>query len=160
MAKETFRVYLKEELRMSTVRDMIRKKGSQVFSISPEATVFDALKMMSDDNSGALMVMRDGKVQGILSERDCVRKVDLLGRTSRETRVSEIMTSKVVYVEADQPLEECMAVMIDKGVRHLPVFDKGDLLGLISVRDVLKEVVDVQKFLISQLEHYITGGGR
>jgi len=160
MAKETFRVYLKEELRMSTVRDMIRKKGSQVFSISPEATVFDALKMMSDDNSGALMIMRDGKVQGILSERDCVRKVDLLGRTSRETRVSEIMTSKVVYVEADQPLEECMAVMIDKGVRHLPVFDKGDLLGLISVRDVLKEVVDVQKFLISQLEHYITGGGR
>ncbi len=145
---------------MSTVRDMIRKKGSQVFSISPEATVFDALKMMSEDNSGALMVMRDGKVQGILSERDCVRKVDLLGRTSRETRVSEIMTSKVVYVEADQPLEECMAVMIDKGVRHLPVFDKGDLLGLISVRDVLKEVVDVQKFLISQLEHYITGGGR
>ena len=160
MAKETFRVYLKEELRMSTVRDMIRKKGSQVFSISPEATVFDALKMMSDDNSGALMIMRDGKVQGILSERDCVRKVDLLGRTSRETRVSEIMTSKVVYVEADQPLEECMAVMIDKGVRHLPVFDKGELLGLISVRDVLKEVVDVQKFLISQLEHYITGGGR
>ena len=145
---------------MSTVRDMIRKKGSQVFSISPEATVFEALKMMSEDNSGALMVIRDGKVQGILSERDCVRKVDLLGRTSRETRVSEIMTSKVVYVEADQPLEECMAVMIDKGVRHLPVFDKGDLLGLISVRDVLKEVVDVQKFLISQLEHYITGGGR
>ncbi len=145
---------------MSTVRDMIRKKGSQVFSISPDATVFDALKMMSEDNSGALMVMQAGKVQGILSERDCVRKVDLLGRSSHETSVSEIMTRKVVYVEADQPLEECMAVMIDKGVRHLPVFDRGDLLGLISVRDVLKEVVDVQKFLISQLEHYITGGGR
>lgn len=145
---------------MSTVRDMIRKKGGEVFSISPDATVFDALKLMSEDNSGALMVMQNGSVEGILSERDCIRKLDLMGRVSRETRVSEIMTAKVVYVEADQPLEECMAVMIDKGIRHLPVFDNGELLGLISVRDVLKEVVDVQKFLISQLEHYITGGGR
>jgi len=145
---------------MSTVRDMIRKKGSRVFSISPNATVFDALKMMSDHNSGALMIVDEKEVQGILTERDCVRKVDLLGRTARETRVGEIMTTKVVYVEATQPLEECMALMIDKNIRHLPVFDNGDLLGLISVRDVLKEVVDVQKFLISQLEHYITGGGR
>ncbi|MBI5297007.1 MAG: CBS domain-containing protein [Chloroflexi bacterium] len=144
---------------MSTVRDMIRKKGREVFSISPDATVFDALKLMSEDNSGALMVIQAGKVEGILSERDCIRKVDLMGRTSRETKVSEIMTSKVIYVEADQPLEECMALMIDKGIRHLPVFDKGELIGIISVRDVLKEVVDVQKFLISQLEHYITGGG-
>jgi CBS domain-containing protein len=138
---------------------MIRKKGSQVFTIPPAASVFDALKLMAEHNSGALMVADGKDVQGILSERDCVRKVDLMGRAARETRVSEIMTSKVVYVEADQPLEECMAVMIDKGVRHLPVFDKGELLGLISVRDVLKEIVDVQKFLISQLEHYITGGG-
>ena len=145
---------------MSTVRDIIRKKGSQVFSISPDATVFDALKMMADHNSGALMVVIGKNVQGILTERDCIRKVDLMGHTSRDTKVGEIMTTKVVYVEATQPLEECMAVMIDKNIRHLPVFDKGDLLGLISVRDVLKEVVDVQKFLISQLEHYITGGGR
>ena len=145
---------------MPTVRDMIRKKGSEVFTISSTASVFDALKLMADHNSGALMVVDGDNVQGILSERDCVSKVDLMGRTARETGVSEIMTSKVVYVEADQPLEECMAVMIDKGVRHLPVFDKDKLLGLISVRDVLKEVVDVQKFLISQLEHYITGGGR
>lgn len=144
---------------MSTVRDMIRKKGREVFSISPDATVFDALKLMSEDNSGALMVIQAGKVEGILSERDCIRKVDLMGRTSRETKVSEIMTSKVIYVEADQPLEECMALMIDKGIRHLPVFEKGELIGIISVRDVLKEMVDVQKFLISQLEHYITGGG-
>jgi CBS domain-containing protein len=138
---------------------MIRKKGSEVFSISPDATVFDALKLMADYNSGALMAVDGAGVQGILSERDCIRKVDLMGRTSRETKVSEIMTSKVIYVEADQPLDECMALMIDKGIRHLPVFDKGELLGLISVRDVLKEMVDVQKFLISQLEHYITGGG-
>lgn len=145
---------------MSTVRDMIRKKGSEIFSISPDATVFDALRMMADHNSGALMVVDGREVQGILSERDCIRKLDLQGRDSRETKVSEIMTAKVIYVEADQPLDECMALMIDKGIRHLPVFDNDELLGLISVRDVLKEVVDVQKFLISQLEHYITGGGR
>ena len=145
---------------MSTVRDMIRKKGSEVFSISPEATVYEALALMAKHNAGALMVVSVNKVDGILSERDCVRKVELEGKTSKNTKVTEIMTSKVVYVKADQPLEECMALMIDKNIRHLPVFDGKELLGLISVRDMLKEVVDVQKFMISQLEHYITGGGR
>ncbi len=145
---------------MSTVRDMIRKKGSEVFSISPEATVYDALVTMEKHNTGALMVVNGNKVEGILSERDCVRRVDLAGKSSKTTKVSEIMTRKVIYVEAGQPLEECMALMIDKNIRHLPVFDGKELLGLISVRDVLKEVVDVQKFMISQLEHYITGGGR
>jgi signal-transduction protein with cAMP-binding, CBS, and nucleotidyltransferase domain len=105
-------------------------------------------------------VVTGNKVEGILSERDCVRRVDLEGRTTKNTKVSEIMTSKVIYVEASQQLEECMALMIDKNIRHLPVYDGSELLGLISVRDVLKEVVDVQKFMISQLEHYITGGGR
>ena len=145
---------------MPTVRDMIRKKGSEVFSVTPDATVFDALGLMSKQNTGAVMVVSGKNVDGILSERDCVRKVELLGRTAKTTRVSEIMTSKVIYVEANQPVEECMALMIDKNIRHLPVFDGNELLGLISVRDVLKEVVDVQQFLISQLEHYITGGGR
>ncbi len=145
---------------MPTVRDMIRKKGSEVFSISPDATVFDALVLMEKHNTGALMVVKDNKVDGILSERDCVRRVDLAGKNSKSTKVNEIMTSKVVYVEAGQELEECMALMIDKNIRHLPVFDGKELLGLLSVRDVLKEVVDVQKFMISQLEHYITGGGR
>jgi CBS domain-containing protein len=145
---------------MATVRDMIRKKGSQIFSISPDATVFEALQKMAEYNTGALLVMRGDTVEGILSERDCVRRLDLEGRTARQTKVSEIMTSRVVYVEASQPLEECMALMIDKNIRHLPVYDGGKLLGLISVRDVLKEVVDVQQFMISQLERYITGGGR
>jgi CBS domain-containing protein len=139
---------------------MIRKKGTEVYSIDPDASVYDALAMMSKQNTGALMVVSGKNVDGILSERDCVRKVELLGKTAKNTKVGEIMTSKVVYVEASQPLEECMALMIDKNIRHLPVFDGKDLLGLISVRDVLKEVVDVQQFLISQLEHYITGGGR
>jgi len=146
---------------MSTVRDMIRKKsGQEIFSISPDASVLDALKMMSEHNSGALLVMQDDEVEGIISERDCVRKVDLAGRTAAETRVSEIMTSKVVYVEAGQEVEECMALMIDKNIRHLPVYDGKQLVGLISVRDVLREMVDVQKFMISQLERYIMGGGR
>jgi CBS domain-containing protein len=146
---------------MSTVRDMIRRKGGDVFSISSDVTVYEALTIMARHNTGALMVVgADNKVEGILSERDCVRKVELEGKTSKGTLVREIMTSKVIYVEAGQQLEECMALMIDKNVRHLPVFDGSELLGLISVRDVLKEVVDVQKFMISHLEHYITGGGR
>ena len=145
---------------MSTVRDIIRKKGGEVYTLAPDATVFDALALMAKVNSGAVLVMDGEKVEGILSERDCVRKVELDGKSVKTTKVTEIMTSKVVYIEASQPLEECMALMIDKNIRHLPVFDNGKLLGLISVRDVLKEVVDVQKFMISQLEHYITGGGR
>jgi len=145
---------------MSTVRDMLRKKGGEVFMISPDITVLEALKIMAQHNTGALMVVNDKKVEGILSERDCVRKMDLAGKTAKKTKVADIMTSKVIYVEASQPLEECMALMIDKNIRHLPVYDGKELLGLISVRDVLKEVVDVQKFMISQLEHYITGGGR
>lgn len=145
---------------MSIVRDMIRKKGGPVFSILPDATVLDALKMMAEHNCGALLVLNGDEVEGIISERDCVRKVELAGKTARETRVGEVMTSKVVYIEAARELDECMALMIEKNIRHLPVYDAGKLVGLISVRDVLKEVVDVQKFMISQLEHYITGGGR
>jgi CBS domain-containing protein len=145
---------------MSTVRDMIRKKGSEVFSVTADMSVLDALKLMAQHNTGALMVVNGKKIEGILSERDCVRKLELMGRNAKNTTVGEIMTDKVIYVEASQPLEECMALMIDKNIRHLPVFDGKELLGLISVRDVLREVVDVQQFLISQLEHYITGDGR
>ena len=145
---------------MTTLRDIIRKKGEEVFSIAPEASVFEALKMMADYNTGALLVMSDGKVQGILSERDCVRRVDLHGRTAKDTKVTDIMTSKVLYAQVNQSIEECVAIMIDKNIRHLPVFDGDELVGLISARDALKEMVDEQKFMISQLEHYITGGGR
>jgi CBS domain-containing protein len=145
---------------MTTLRDIIRKKGEEVFSIAPEASVFEALKMMADHNTGALLVMSGGRVDGIISERDCVRRVELHGRTAKDTRVTDIMTSKVLYAQANQSTEECIAIMIDKNIRHLPVFDGDELVGLISVRDALKEMVDQQKFMISQLEHYITGGGR
>jgi CBS domain-containing protein len=145
---------------MATVRDIIRKKGGEVFSIPPDASVFEALKLMADQNTGAVLVMSEGKVEGILSERDCVRRVELHGRTARDTKVSDIMTSKVLYAQASQSIEECVAIMIDKNIRHLPVFEGDELIGLISSRDALKEMVDQQKFVISQLEHYITGGGR
>ncbi len=142
---------------MDTIRDLIRTKGSQIFSVKPDATVLEALKLMAEKNIGAVMVMNGDKVAGILSERDCARKVDLAGKASKTAKVSEIMTSKVLYVDDTQSLDECMAIMIDKNIRHLPVFADGKLVGLISVRDVLKQVVDYQKFMISHLEHYISG---
>jgi CBS domain-containing protein len=145
---------------MHNARDVIRLKGGKVFSVEPQATVLDALRIMAEKNIGALMVMSGDKVEGILSERDCIRKLDLAGKSARDTAVQDIMTSNVLYVEAGQPVEECMALMIDKNIRHLPVFEHGTLLGLISVRDVLKQVVDYQKFIIKQLEHYIAGTGR
>jgi CBS domain-containing protein len=145
---------------MHNVRDLIRQKGSRVFSVGPDVTVLEALRLMAEANIGAVLVMTGDRVDGILSERDCVRKLDLAGKTAGATKVREIMTGDVLYVEAGQSLEECMAVMIDKNIRHLPVYENGKLLGLISVRDVLKEVVDYQEFMITQLEHYISGTRR
>lgn len=145
---------------MATVRDMIRKKGYDVFTITPEATVFEALNLMAEHNIGALLVMAEDDIKGIVSERDCIRKVDVMGKNAKDTKISEIMTSDVITVDADQPLEECMGLMIDKNIRHLPVCEGKQLLGLLSVRDVLKEVIEVQQMMLSQLERYITGGGR
>ncbi len=145
---------------MATVRDMIRKKGTEVFTIAPQASVLDALELLAQHNIGALLVTTGNEIEGILSERDCVRKVELMGKDVKGTRVSDIMTSDVVTVDCSQPLEECMALMIEKNIRHLPVYDGGELAGLLSVRDVLKEVVEVQQMMLSQLERYITGGGR
>ena len=145
---------------MATVRDMIRNKGNEVFTIAPAATVLDALKMMAKHNIGALLVMEESRLAGIVSERDCIRKVELLGRDAKTTKISEIMTHNVITVDCSQPLEECMSLMIDRSIRHLPVYDDGELVGLLSMRDVLKEVIEVQQMMLSQLERYITGGGR
>ncbi len=142
---------------MITAGELIRKKGSDIWVIPRDETVYDAMKMMAEKDAGALLVMDDDKIAGILSERDCVRKVDVVGKSSRETRVVDIMTEKVMYVEGNQPLEEVMALMINKNFRHMPVMDGTKLMGVISMRDVLKEVIAQQKFLISQLEHYIRG---
>ena len=145
---------------MATVRDMIRKKGSEVYSISPDSTVYEALNAMAEHNTGALLVMKAEKMVGILSERDCVRKVDLLGRNSNETKVSDIMTRDVITVNCDQPLEDCMHLMQDKGIRHLPVYDHQELMGFVSVRDMLGEMIEMQQMMLHELERYITGGGR
>ena len=143
---------------MATVRDMIRKKGYEVFTVTPEASVFEALNLMAEHNIGALLVMTGEEINGIVSERDCIRKVDVMGKNAKETKIHEIMTSNVITVDADQPLEECMGLMIDKNIRHLPVCEGKQLLGLLSVRDVLREVIEVQQMMLSQLERYITGG--
>jgi len=143
---------------MATVRDMIRKKGYEVYTITPDATVFEALNLMAEHNIGALLVMTGDEIKGIVSERDCIRKVDVKGRNTKGTKISEIMTSDVITVDADQPLEDCMSLMIDKNIRHLPVCEGKKLLGVLSVRDVLREVIEVQQMMLSQLERYITGG--
>ncbi len=145
---------------MATVRDMIRKKGSEVYAISPDSTVYEALEAMAKHNTGALLVMEGEKMVGILSERDCVRKVDLQGRNTRDTKVREIMTGNVITVSCDQPLEECMHLMLDKGIRHLPVYDNQELMGFVSVRDMLGEMIEMQQIMLHELERYITGGGR
>jgi len=137
---------------------MIRKKGYDVFTVTPDATVFEALNLMAEHNIGALLVMTGEEINGIVSERDCIRKVDVMGRNAKETKIREIMTSNVITVDADQPLEDCMGLMIDKNIRHLPVCEGKQLLGLLSVRDVLREVIEVQQMMLSQLERYITGG--
>ncbi len=146
---------------MLTVSDLIRTKGSrEIWSISPDANVYEALQKLGDKNVGALLVMTGEKIDGIISERDCVRKVDLLGKTSREVKVKEIMTSHVLYLDINQSLEECMAIMTEKKVRHLPVLENQRLIGIVSIGDVLKEIVSDQKFMIEQLSRYISGGGR
>ncbi len=142
---------------MEIVRQILEAKGSQVWSINPEATIYQALKFMSEKEVGALLVMEDQQVKGIFSERDYARKVVLQGKSSRETKVSEAMSSSVIYVDPSHGIEECMALMIEKRIRHLPVIENGNLAGLISIGDVVKAVIGEKKFMIEQLIHYITG---
>ena len=140
------------------VKDLLKGKSTNsIFSVSPTASVLDAMQAMASNNIGAVLVMEAGKIEGILSERDIVRKVDLTGKTCAATLVRDIMTAKVLYVEPGQSLDECMALMTEKRIRHLPVLENGVFLGFISIGDVLREVIHEQKFLISQLEHYIRG---
>jgi CBS domain-containing protein len=145
---------------MAIARDLLKSKRQDfIVSVPPSATVLEAIKVMAENNVGALLVMQDGKIAGIISERDIVRKVDLLGKTSATALVREIMTEKVLYVTAIQPIQECMALMTEKRIRHLPVLDGEQLLGVISIGDVLRDAIDEREFIISQLEHYIRAGG-
>jgi CBS domain-containing protein len=138
-----------------TVRDMLRGK-SGVYSIGPNDSVYDALRLMADKNIGAVIVRSDQQLEGIFSERDYARKVILLGKTSRETLVKEIMTSPVISIEPDWTADQCMALMTEKRVRHLPVIEQDQLVGVISIGDVVRAVVEDQQFTIRSLERYIT----
>jgi CBS domain-containing protein len=142
---------------MKTVRDILKIKGRDVWSVTVGATVFEALRLMAEKEVGALLVMDDGRIAGIISERDYARKIVLLGRTSPNTRVEEIMSSHVVYTHPDQSIEECMAIMTDRRIRHLPVMEEGKLVGIISIGDLVKTIITEQKFTIEQLERYISG---
>jgi CBS domain-containing protein len=144
---------------MKSVGMLLRNKGYRVLSVTPDAAVFDALQLMADRNVGALLVVDDdGRLVGIFSERDYARKIILKGKTSRTTPVREIMTTEVVCVGPDQTLEDCMALMTERRVRHLPVVDAGNLIGVISIGDVVKDIISEQEYIIEQLQSYITGG--
>ncbi len=142
---------------MKFVSQLLEAKGHTVWTITPDTTVFEALKLMADRNVGALLVVEGEKLVGIFSERDYARKVILKGKASREIPVDEIMSTRVVFVRPNQTIDECMALMTEKRIRHLPVLQSGKLIGLISIGDVVKTVISEQEFIIHQLENYISG---
>ena len=143
---------------MKGVAQILRGKPSKtVHAIGPNDTVYDAVKKMAEHGIGGLLVMEGEKILGIITERDYARKIALAGRTSKETPVSVIMTTDVLCVGPQQTTEECMAIMTENRVRHLPVLDKGKLIGLVSIGDLVKDIISEQQFIIEQLEHYIAG---
>lgn len=143
---------------MTTAADILKSKSSQkVHTIKPTASVFEALTLMAEFHIGALLVMEGDHVAGIVTERDYARKIALMSRTSRETEVREIMTSAVMYVRPSQTSQECMALMTENRLRHLPVMHDGELLGMLSIGDLVKDIISEQRFIIEQLEHYIAG---
>ena len=142
---------------MKTVTQLLRTKGQQVLSVAPDLPVFEALEVMADKNVGALLVVEGERLVGVFSERDYARKVILKGKSSKDTPVQEIMSSHVLYVRPEQTIEDCMALMTDKRVRHLPVMEEGRVVGVISIGDVVKAIIAEQEFIIEQLQNYITG---
>jgi CBS domain-containing protein len=143
---------------MTTVAQILGTKADQtVCTIAPTASVYEAVRLMADRNIGALVVVERGQVVGIVSERDYARKIVLMARASKDTPLSEIMSSPVMYVQPDQTSEECMALMTENRLRHLPVMDGGRLIGLVSIGDLVKATIAEQRFIIDQLEHYISG---
>ncbi len=144
---------------MNSVRAILNAKDKTVHAITPDSTVYDALKLMSDKEIGALIVIENDSVVGIFSERDYARKITLQGKTSKETLVRDIMTSDLLYVGPENTVEECMVLMTGKHVRHLPVFDKGEFMGIISIGDVVKSIISNKDFLIDQLSNYIASSG-
>ena len=141
---------------MASVKQILQGKGHDVWSVGPEASVYDAIEMMADKEVGALVVIEGESLVGVFTERDYARKVVLQGRSSRETKIKDIMTSRVAYARPGQSVEECMAVMTEKRIRHLPVIEDEKLLGIISIGDLVKSIIEEQQHVIEQLEQYIS----
>ena len=140
-----------------TVKELLRNKTGSVWTIGPQASAYEALQLMADKDVGALLVLDQGALVGIFSERDYARKVNLKGKSAKTTKVGELMTAKVLYISPDKTVDECMALMTDKHIRHLPVMDAGKLVGIVTIGDVVKSVVASQKFIIQELGKYIAG---
>lgn len=140
---------------MKTVRQLLREKGHDISSIGPDETVFDAMQLMAANNVGALLVIKDDKLVGILTERDFSRKSYLLNKPVKETRVKEMMTRQVAYVNPDYTNQDCMALVTEMRVRHLPVLENDQVIGIISIGDLVKDTISEHKFIIHQLERYI-----
>jgi CBS domain-containing protein len=143
---------------MITIRHLLQEKGYDVWSVEPEATVLEALQLLAEKDIGALLVMEDGELKGIFSERDYARKIVLHGKASKDTKVRDIMTSEVIRLGPDQTIEACMAVMTEKRIRHLPIIEDQKVIGVVSIGDVVKSVIAEQEYLIDQLESYIQQG--
>ncbi len=142
---------------MKMVQHILDRKGNDIWTIMPHATVFEALKLMAEKEIGALLVLDKEKVVGIISERDYARKVVLKGKSSKDAPVRDIMSEKVIYVNPSTSVEDCMVLMINKRIRHLPVFENEHLIGLVSIGDVVKEIIDEKEVVIDELVRYITG---
>jgi CBS domain-containing protein len=142
---------------MKTVRQVLGAKGHTVHTVSPDAKVYEALEKMAEHDVGALVVTEQGEVVGVLSERDCARKLGLVGRLSKDTPVRQIMTTQVICVDSKQTMDGCMALMTEKRIRHLPVLENEQLAGIISIGDVVKAIIEHQESTIEQLQHYIKG---
>jgi CBS domain-containing protein len=140
----------------TTVNQLLNSKNDEIFSVTPGALVIDAIKMMDEKKVGALLVIENDKLAGIISERDYTRKVILKNRSSAKTKVSEIMTSNLKTADPSQSLDECMVIMSHSHIRHLPVVQDGQVIGILSIMDVVKNIISEQEFTIEQLQHYIT----
>ena len=143
---------------MQTIRQLLEAKGKDIWSISPHVTVFKALRIMAEKDIGALLVIDNQKLVGIFSERDYAQKVILKGKSSKETNIGDLMTKEVIYIEPNNTLHECMAVMTANHIRHMPVLENNQLIGIVTLGDVVKQIISDQEFTIRELEKYISGG--
>ncbi|MES0883966.1 CBS domain-containing protein [Roseibium sp. SCP14] len=142
---------------MTIIKQILGTNRRRILSIAPDDSVYNAIKMMADNNVGSLVVMEGGKLVGIITERDYSRKVILKGKSSPKTMVKEIMSTHVICVHPDETVKECMAIMTDKRIRHLPVIVDDEVIGVVSIGDLVKSIISDQQFVIEQLEHYIAG---